>query len=312
MGVKEILEFVKVEHTLFSLPFVLIGYVLADAEYGSDSLDLLWILLAAVGARGLAMVLNRIIDSDIDAENPRTASRHLPSGLMSKQTAWGLAIAFLVTLAFSAWMLNEVALQMVWLPVLAFMIYPYTKRVTWICHLWLGLCLGLAPAGAWVALAADVHGWGAITGVDGNFLWYPEIFFISMGVALWIAAFDINYALMDVEIDRKQGIYSFPSIFGEDATRKLSVFLTLCWMLCFLLTGMHEFTDSRNFRSKLWAPSVVLMSAVNVFVVNNISRGSSESSKAMEDFQKLLFRSSMLTGWVLLFSIGFVEFYNED
>ena len=112
------------------------------------------------------MVLNRIIDSDIDAENPRTASRHLPSGLMSKQTAWGLAVAFLVILASSAWMLNEVALQMVWLPVLAFMIYPYTKRVSWICHLWLGLCLGLAPAGAWVALAADVHGWGAITGVN--------------------------------------------------------------------------------------------------------------------------------------------------
>ena len=77
-------------------------------------------------------------------------------------------------------MLNEVALQMVWLPVLAFMIYPYTKRVSWICHLWLGLCLGLAPAGAWVAITADVHGWGAITGVEGIFLWYPEIFFISM------------------------------------------------------------------------------------------------------------------------------------
>ena len=96
MGFKEILEFVKVEHTLFSLPFVLIGYVLAHVEFGSGSLDLFWILLAAVGARGLAMVLNRIIDSDIDAENPRTASRHLPSGLISKQTAFGLAVAFLV------------------------------------------------------------------------------------------------------------------------------------------------------------------------------------------------------------------------
>ena len=315
MGVREILEFVKVEHTLFSLPFVLIGYVLADHSFGSETMDIAWIVLAAVGARGLAMALNRIVDRDIDASNPRTASRHLPSGTMSIGTAWILAVVFLSTLLFSAWRLNKVALMMSWLPVLAFAIYPYTKRFSWICHFWIGLCLALAPAGAWLAIAADTHGWESITGLIGTesqFLWFPEVFFISLGVALWIAAFDINYALMDVEIDRKQGIYSFPSTFGEDATRKLSVFLTLCWMLCFLLTGMHEFTDSRNFRSKLWAPSVVLMSAVNIFVVNNISRRSSESDKAMEDFQKLLFRSSMLTGWVLLFSIAFVEFYNEN
>ena len=302
MGVKEILEFVKVEHTLFSLPFVLIGYVLADAEYGSDSLDLLWILLAAVGARGLAMVLNRIIDSDIDAENPRTASRHLPSGLMSKQTAWGLAIAFLVTLAFSAWMLNEVALQMVWLPVLAFMIYPYTKRVTWICHLWLGLCLGLAPAGAWVALAADVHGWGAITGVDGNFLWYPEIFFISMGVALWIAAFDINYARMDVNVDREQGIKSFPSAFGDRMTTSMSVALTMSWALCFVLTGLNEAIDGGDVYS-LWIPVVVVMALVNIVVMTKGAQTSMGSEEEMRGFQQTLFNTSVLTGWALLVSL---------
>ena len=302
MGVREILEFVKVEHTLFSLPFVLIGYVLAHAEFGSGSLDLLWILLAAVGARGLAMVLNRIIDSDIDAENPRTASRHLPSGLMSKQTAWALAVAFLVVLSFSAWMLNEVALQMVWLPVLAFMIYPYTKRVSWICHLWLGLCLGLAPAGAWVALAADVHGWGAITGVDGSFLWYPEIFFISMGVALWIAAFDVNYARMDVSVDHEQGIKSFPSAFGDRASTGMSVALTISWALCFVLTGLGEAVDGRHSYS-LWVPAAVVMALVNIIVMTKGAQTSMDSDEAMGGFQKTLFNSSVLTGWALLASL---------
>ena len=211
MGVKKILEFVKIEHTLFSLPFVLIGYILAHNQFIDDipvsdlgwlRMDLFWILIAAVGARGLAMSLNRIIDRDVDAANPRTANRHLVSGDMSMQTAWTLSAIFLGMLLLGAWQLNQVALMMAWLPVLVFIIYPYTKRYTWLCHLWLGLCLGLAPAGAWVAVAADVHGWAAITGIHDtstDLLWYPTIFFISLGVALWITTFDINYARMDVE-----------------------------------------------------------------------------------------------------------------
>ena len=98
MGIKEILEFVRVEHTLFSLPFVLMGYAIADSQFGSEKMDLVWILVAAVGARGLAMALNRIVDREIDAENPRTASRHLPSGTMSMSTAWSLAGVFLLCL----------------------------------------------------------------------------------------------------------------------------------------------------------------------------------------------------------------------
>jgi 4-hydroxybenzoate polyprenyltransferase len=178
MGVKQILEFVKIEHTLFSLPFVLIGYILAYNQFmhelpvsvlGWVRIDLAWILIAAVGARGLAMTLNRIIDRDVDAANPRTANRHLVSGDMSMKAAWNLSAIFLGMLLLGAWQLNEVALMMAWLPVLVFVIYPYTKRHTWLCHLWLGLCLGLAPAGAWVAVAADVHGWAAITGMHGTY-----------------------------------------------------------------------------------------------------------------------------------------------
>ena len=129
MGLKEILEFVKVEHTLFSLPFVLIGFVLADNQFGSERMDIVWIIIAAVGARGLAMALNRIIDREIDSSNPRTSSRHLPSGTMSTQTAWMLSAAFLGMLLFAAGMLNEVALKMAWLPVIAFVIYPLYEEI---------------------------------------------------------------------------------------------------------------------------------------------------------------------------------------
>ena len=291
MGLKEILEFVKVEHTLFSLPFVLIGYIHAHNQFidqlPSDSswmsVDIVWILIAAVGARGLAMTLNRIIDRDIDAQNPRTESRHLVSGSMSMRTAWNLALAFLIVLLFSAWQLNEVALMMAWLPVLAFVIYPYTKRYTWGCHLWLGLCLGLAPAGAWLALSADVHQWGAI--LDSH--WYPTIFFISLGVALWITAFDINYARMDVESDRKQGIHSFPARFSEQATTRTSVQLTLLWFACFAIADPMD--------------EIYFLAAAGIMAIANIAV--IITRERLADFQTTLFRVSMLTGWVLLAAI---------
>ena len=310
MGIKEILEFVRVEHTLFSLPFVLMGYAIADSQFGSEKMDLLWILVAAVGARGLAMALNRIVDREIDAENPRTASRHLPSGTMSMSTAWSLAGVFLLSLLFSAWKLNEIALKMAWLPVLAFAIYPYTKRVSWICHFWLGFCLALAPAGAWVAIAADSHGWEAIIGTGGSnseFLWFPEVFFISLGVALWITAFDINYALMDVEVDREQGIRSFPASHGKAATTYLSVALTIGWLCCFVMTGLQDFSESRTFRVTMWVPTVIVMALLNIYVMYGESAASHGSEKAMARYQKILFYSSMVTGWCLLACLIFVE-----
>jgi 4-hydroxybenzoate polyprenyltransferase len=307
MFYKKILEFVKVEHTLFSLPFVLIGYILAHNQFMHDPLvgysgwlriDLVWIIVAAIGARGLAMTLNRIIDRDIDAVNPRTANRHLASGTMPMNTAWILSATFLAMLLFSAWQLNQVALMMVWLPVLAFVIYPYTKRYTWLCHLWLGLCLGLAPAGAWLAIAADVHGWESITGLhDGkiDFLWYPSIFFISLGVSLWITVFDINYARMDIESDLENKIYSFPSRFGDRATTRTSIQLTLLWFACFAISDPTD---------EIW----FLAAAFLMFILNIIVLLSKDKLK---DFQTTLFRVSMLTGWILLAAIMMIEPSND-
>ena len=309
MQMKDVLDFVKIEHTLFSLPFVLIGFVLADRQFGTEHTDLLWIIVAAIGARGLAMALNRVVDRDIDANNPRTASRHLPSGKITAFEAWALSGLFFAMLLVSAWRLNEVALKMAWLPVLAFVIYPYTKRFSWLCHFWIGLCLALAPSGAWVAIAADTHGWEAITGIVSQsgggreFLWYPEIFYISFGVALWITAFDINYALMDVEVDRKQGIKSFPARFGSKTTSTFSVILTLGWCVSFCFTGLDGFGDFRDYRYSLWVPAVIIMGALNVYVMAIRAKSSVLTEIAMERFQQILFRCSMLTGWVLLGSL---------
>ena len=300
MDYKQILTFIKIEHTLFSLPFVLIGYLIAydqfanqlpTTDFGWFRIDLFWILIAAIGARGLAMALNRIIDREIDANNPRTEQRHLASGTMSLQTAWTLAAAFLLMLLIGAGALNKVALMMAWLPVTAFVIYPYTKRFTWGCHFWLGLCLGLAPAGAWVAIAADVHGWAAITGqlsAGTDYLWLPTILPISLGVTLWIAAFDINYARMDVQSDIENQIHSFPAKFGDTATTRTTVQLTLLWFACFAISDPI---------SSIWfLGASALMAVLNIYVVLARER--------LKNFQNTLFQTSMLTGWVLLAALA--------
>ena len=292
MGLKQITEFVKIEHTLFSLPFVLIGYMIALEQFDIDpGFDLFWILLAAVGARGLAMALNRIIDREIDANNPRTMNRHLVTGTMSVQTAWALAGGFMLTLIISAGMLNHVALTLAWLPVTVFFIYPYLKRYTWLCHFWLGLCLGLAPAGAWVAVAGDIHGWAAITGEFSNhseWLWAPTIFPICLGVAFWITAFDINYARMDADHDREHGIRSFPSTFSENAVTRTSVQLSLLWFACFAISDPVS--------NVVFLVASGLMAIANVFVILRREK--------FADFQITLFRTSMATGWVLLAALG--------
>lgn len=277
MGVIDILDFVKVEHTLFSLPFVFIGAWIAG---NPTTLQLTWILIAAVGARGLAMSLNRIIDRDVDADNPRTSGRHLVEGTMSLNTAWGLCAIFLLMLLIGAWQLNTVALAMSWLPVLAFIVYPYTKRVTWTCHLWLGLCLALAPAGAWLGIVGGDLGWAAITEMH----WYPTIFWICLGVMFWIAAFDLNYALMDVESDRQQGIQSFPARFGEHHTLRTSVQFTLLWFACFAISNpIDEIT---------FLGVALLMCVINAGVII--------AQNKLVDFQKTFYYTSVATGWVLL------------
>jgi 4-hydroxybenzoate polyprenyltransferase len=189
---------VKIEHTVFALPFAYIGALLAVGEVPSAH-DLVWITLAMIGARSLAMGLNRVVDAEIDARNPRTAGRELPAGLLSRVqvTAFcGLAFALYLVACFQL----DPLVRWLWpIPVAGFVVYPYLKRFTWLSHLWLGAVDGLAPVGAWVA-------------ITGELPW--EAWALGGAVACWIAGFDFFYSLFDREIDRQQGLHSAAVRFG--------------------------------------------------------------------------------------------------
>jgi 4-hydroxybenzoate polyprenyltransferase len=190
---------VKLEHTVFALPFAYVGALLAVTEVPSAA-DLLWITVAMVGARTLAMALNRLIDAELDARNPRTASRELPTGAVTRTQVLGLCAASLALFLVAALQLDPLVRWLWPIPVALFVVYPYLKRVTWLCHLWLGASLGLAPVGAWVA-------------VTGELPW--EAWALGGAVALWVAGFDLFYALFDLEHDRAAGLHSWATRFGE-------------------------------------------------------------------------------------------------
>ena len=189
---------VKIEHTVFALPFAYVGAFLAVGGAPSAH-DLLWITLAMVGARSLAMALNRLIDAGIDARNPRTAGRELPSGQLSVAQVAVFCAASLALFLVSVWQLAPLT-HVLWpIPVAGFVIYPYLKRVTWLCHLWLGAVDGLAPVGAWVA-------------ITNHLPWQAWV--LGAAVAFWVAGFDFFYALFDVEVDRAQRLHSIATRFG--------------------------------------------------------------------------------------------------
>jgi len=190
---------VKVEHTVFALPFAYVGAFLAVDDVPSAG-DLLWITVAMVGARSLAMSLNRLIDAEIDARNPRTASRELPRGALSRPQVWAFCAVSLAVFLVAVWQLDPVVRWLWPIPVAGFVLYPYLKRFTWLSHLWLGAVDGLVPVGAWVAITGELP-WQAWT--------------LGAAVAAWIAGFDLFYSLFDVEIDRREGLHSWATRWGE-------------------------------------------------------------------------------------------------
>jgi 4-hydroxybenzoate polyprenyltransferase len=190
---------VKFEHTVFALPFAYVGAFLALDDVPSAS-QVLWITVAMVGARSLAMGLNRLIDRSIDARNPRTASRELPSGALSVAQVVAFCAVALAVFLVAVWQLDPIVRWLWPIPVAGFVVYPYLKRVTWLSHFWLGAVDGLAAVGGWVA-------------VTGELPW--EAWALGAAVAAWIAGFDLFYALFDVEVDRAQGLHSWAVRWGE-------------------------------------------------------------------------------------------------
>ena len=191
---------VKFEHTIFALPFAYVGAFLAVGGVPSAH-DLLWITVAMVGARSLAMALNRLIDARIDAANPRTASRELPSGALSRAAVVAFCLGSLVVYLVAVWQLDPLVRWLSPVPVIMFVVYPYLKRYTWLCHLWLGAVDGLAPVGAWAA-------------ITGQLPW--QAWALGGAVGTWVAGFDLFYALFDVDVDREQGLHSWVTRFGVD------------------------------------------------------------------------------------------------
>ena len=192
--IKSLLEMIKFSHTIFAFPFALIGMVLAAHANGElpSVAQLFWICMAMVGARSGAMGLNRVLDARIDALNPRTAERHIPAGIVAQWEAWLFVSISFAGLILSAYMLN---------PLCFLALYSFAKRFTAYAHLVLGLCLGAAPVGAWIALRGDVT---------------VSIILIGLAVLLWVAGFDILYALQDLNFDREQGLHSIPVTLGEE------------------------------------------------------------------------------------------------
>jgi 4-hydroxybenzoate polyprenyltransferase len=216
---------VKFEHTIFALPFAYVGAFLA--VYGVPSgHDLLWITVAMVGARSLAMALNRLIDAGIDAANPRTATRELPSGALTTSAVLLFCAGALVVYLLAVWQLDPFVRPLAPIPVAAFVVYPYLKRFTWLCHLWLGAVDGLVPIGAWAA-------------VKGTLPW--QAWALGGAVAAWVAGFDLFYALFDVDVDREQGLYSWATRFGERGafTGARALHLTTILLLGAAGIGLH-------------------------------------------------------------------------
>jgi 4-hydroxybenzoate polyprenyltransferase len=190
---------VKVEHTVFALPFAYVGAFLAAGGVPTAH-QLFWITVAMVGARSLAMALNRLIDAGIDARNPRTAGRELPSGALSVPAVIAFCVASLLLFLVAVWELAPICRWLWPIPVVGFVVYPYLKRFTWLCHLWLGGVDALAPMGGWVA-------------ITGHLPW--EAWALGGAVGAWVAGFDLLYSLFDVEVDRAQGLHSWATRFGE-------------------------------------------------------------------------------------------------
>jgi 4-hydroxybenzoate polyprenyltransferase len=192
---------VKFEHSIFALPFAYAAAFLAEGSV-PPFWRMFWITVAMVAARSLGMAANRLIDAGIDARNPRTAGREIPSGLLARWQVWLFALAALAVLIAATFHLPVITRYLWPLVVIPMVVYPYTKRWTWLCHLVFGLADGLGPVGAWVA-------------VTGKVTWQP--FLLGAGVGLWIAGFDVIYAFMDVTVDRAHGLHSIPADFGEEA-----------------------------------------------------------------------------------------------
>lgn len=216
-----LLEMIKFKHTVFAMPFALMGAFLAGR--GMPSLKVFFlVVLAMVGARTCAMGFNRIVDRRFDAANPRTKNRAIPSGAVSLAESWGMVILSGALFFAACFFLNPLALKISPFALGLTLVYSLTKRFTWLCHIVLGVALAFSPLGGWVAVAGSLHG-------------YPWV--LSLGVLFWVAGFDCIYACLDADFDRKAGLHSMPAKLGRRRAFQLAVIFHFLAFVFFILTG---------------------------------------------------------------------------
>ncbi|MEZ4983042.1 MAG: UbiA-like polyprenyltransferase [Saprospiraceae bacterium] len=203
------LSLIKFSHTIFALPFALLGFFLATNLPGIEFswLNLILVLLCMVFARSAAMAFNRYLDRDIDSKNPRTATREIPAGIISPKSALTFVVLNCVGFVITTWFLNPLCFYLSPVALLVVLGYSYTKRFTWLCHFVLGLGLSLAPIGAYLA-------------AGGQFDLIPIL--LSLVVLFWVGGFDVIYALQDEQFDQSNALYSVPSIFGKKTGLRIS------------------------------------------------------------------------------------------
>lgn len=235
------LEMIKFSHTLFALPFALTGALLAARGIPSAA-QIFWIVMAMVGARTAAMAMNRLIDAGIDAQNPRTASRAIPAGLISRGSVLFYIIISLALLLYAAWRLNPLCVWLSPIAIFFLLLYSYCKRFTALAHIVLGICLAAAPMGAWVA-------------IRGQLDLAPVL--LGLAVLFWVAGFDILYALQDLEFDRNAGLHSIPVKLGLRGSLILARIFSVIMIL--LLIGTAKILQlSAPFYSGIAAASVLI------------------------------------------------------
>jgi 4-hydroxybenzoate polyprenyltransferase len=226
--IRVVLEMIKFEHSVFALPFALVGALLAARTAGHLPTwqQILWIIVAMVGARSAAMTINRIADIEFDARNPRTAARALPAGQLSLGFAWLFTLAASALLIIAAWQLNPLALKLAPLALAILFLYSYTKRFTALSHFVLGFCLGISPAAAWIAIRGSLD---------------VRMLILCAAVTLWVGGFDVLYACQDVDFDRSAGLHSIPKKFGVARALQIArvMHLAMVALLVWLAMSFH-------------------------------------------------------------------------
>lgn len=242
-------DFVVIKHTLFAVPFAYLGAFLASGGIPRLSI-LFWVGFAFLGARSAAMALNNLVDRDIDAKNPRTADRELPSGRIKLYEVWGIILVSYFLLFYSAYRLNPLCFALAVVIPATSVIYPYLKRFTPVSHYVLGLNLGYAPVGGWLAVTGSFNiPFGA-----------PEVAMLLLlfAVTLWVGGFDTIYSLQDIDFDRKNGLYSIPTAFGVKNALNIS-FASHIMMLGMLVGLMTVLKLSIVFKAGLIVIALLIL-----------------------------------------------------